>query len=74
MNDIDLLMSKPALDLTPSDIDDIVAYHRKQRAGGKAETAKAARKAQMMDDIDIGAIMKTLPSPPPSVQVLRRRI
>lgn len=76
MNDIDLLMSKPVLDLTPIDIDAIVAYHRQQRAGGKAEAAKATRKAQIDHDIDIAAIMQTQlgSPPPPKTQIARRKI
>lgn len=32
MNDLDELMSRPVLDLTSQDIDDIILYHRRQRA------------------------------------------
>lgn len=65
-------MTKPATECTEEDIVLIVEYHRKQRAGGKAEAAKAARKAAGAD-IDLSAMMKSLgPAPAPVMKMVRK--
>jgi hypothetical protein len=84
-NDIDALMqrlTKEAMtnpdtpNLTDEEVDRVVAYQRAQRLGGKAEAAKAARKAQGQG-LDIAAMMaKSLgPAPPPKpTQTIKRII
>lgn len=74
-NDLDLLMSrmeeinaKSATELTPSDIDIIIDYHRTQRArkaaGEKAPKTKSA--------VDISSIMTKLTAKPASEPIKRR--
>ncbi len=68
MTDLDELMDKDPLSLTKSDIDDIIAYHRRLRAEPgqrpKRETAPGPK-------IDLAAIGLAKPAPPP---IVRRRL
>jgi hypothetical protein len=81
-NDINTLMdrytaamTKPATECTDQDIALIVEYHRKQRQGGKAEAAKAARKAAGAN-LDISAMMQSLgpATPAKPTQTIKRII
>ena len=73
-NDLDLLMSrmeelnaKSATELTPSDIDTIIEYHRRQRSR-KASGEKPVKPAS----VDISSIMTKLTVKPASEPIKRR--
>jgi hypothetical protein len=74
MSDLDELMrriedinAKPAIDLTSSDIDDIIKYHRHSRAR-KAKGEKPSKP----QSIDISQVMMKLTKPKTEVKVDRR--
>jgi hypothetical protein len=74
MNDLDLLMSrmeeinaKAATELTPSDIDIIIEYHRRQRSR-KASGEKPVKPAA----VDISSIMSKLTAKPVAEPIKRR--
>ena len=70
-NDLDELMDRDPLNLSAQDIDDIVAYHRRQRArrasGEKPEKNTAGPK------IDLSSIIKSL-KPAEAKPVITRRL
>jgi len=73
-NDLDELMrriedinAKPAIDLTSSDIDDIIKYHRHSRAR-KAKGEKPTKP----QSVDISQVMMKLTKPKTEVKVDRR--
>lgn len=74
-NDLDTLMSrmeeinsKAATELTPSDIDTIIEYHRDQRARkAKGEKAPATKTS-----VDISSIMNKLTAKPAAEPIKRR--
>lgn len=77
MNDINLLMSrideinhKPPAECTPSDIADLIKYHRHNRAR-KASGQKPERPAG--PTIDLAALLN-LPVSKPSAPLITRRI
>lgn len=74
MSDLDELMrriedinAKPAIDLTSSDIDDIIKYHRHSRAR-KAKGEKPTKP----QSVDISQVMMKLTKPKTEVKVDRR--
>ena len=74
MSDLDELMrriedinAKPAIDLTSSDIDDIIKYHRHSRAR-KAKGEKPSKP----QSVDISQVMMKLTKPKSEVKVDRR--
>lgn len=74
MSDLDELMrriedinAKPAIDLTSTDIDDIIKYHRHSRAR-KAKGEKPSKP----QSIDISQVMMKLTKPKTEVKVDRR--
>ena len=74
MSDLDELMrriedinAKPAIDLTSTDIDDIIKYHRHSRAR-KAKGEKPSKP----QSVDISQVMMKLTKPKSEVKVDRR--
>ena len=74
MSDLDELMrriedinAKPAIDLTSSDIDDIIKYHRHSR-DRKAKGEKPSKP----QSVDISQVMMKLTKPKSEVKVDRR--
>ena len=75
MNDINTLMarvdeinSKNASDLTPSDIDTIIAYHRQQRA------RRAAGEKPVRVKADLSALLGMTTKPKSTTPVFTRRV
>ena len=73
-NDLDELMrriedinAKPAIDITPTDIDDLIKYHRYSRAR-KAKGEKPAKP----QSVDISQVMMKLTKPKNEVKITRR--
>lgn len=70
VNTVDMLMDLDPLSLTSTDIDSIIAYHRKARAnstGGKAKREQGPK-------VDISEVMKAMGgAPAPVATVIRRR-
>jgi hypothetical protein len=71
-NDLDELMSRDPLDLSSTDIDQIIDYHRRQRAR-RASGEKPQKPAG--PSVDISHITKKLiKDVKPAVQINRRKI
>lgn len=75
MNDINTLMqrvdeinSKSPSELTPSDIDTIIAYHRQQRA------RRAAGEKPIRQKVDLEAILGKMAPAKPKTPIFTRRL
>ena len=73
-NDLDELMrriedinAKPVIEITPTDIDDLIKYHRYSRAR-KAKGEKPAKPQA----VDISQVMMKLTKPKTEVKITRR--
>lgn len=65
MNDIDELMSRPVLELSAQDIDDIILYHRRQRA------RKIAGEKPKKPVVDLTSLI-SVPRATPATTIKRR--
>lgn len=70
-SDLDELMDRDPLNLSAQDIDDIIAYHRKQRA--RRAAGEKPLKNTAGPKVDLTKIVKGL-SPKPATPVVTRRI
>lgn len=65
-NEIDELMDLDPLEMTPANIDSIIAYHRKNRANAEAgiKPKKEAGPKQKIDLLALGLIKEKPPAEP----------
>ncbi len=67
INDLDELMSRDPLSLSTQDIDQIIEYHRRQRA-----RRASGEKAPKPTAVDISSVMKSLKPKAPVTEIKRR--
>ena len=65
-NEIDLLMDLDPMSMSDANIDDIIAYHRNNRANAEAgiKPKKASGPKQTLDLAKLGLVKKAEPAPP----------
>lgn len=69
MNDINRLMDLDPLNLSNSDIETIIAYHRAQR--GAFDQGQKPKKAE--STVDLSSVMKALKASVPEAPPMKRR-
>jgi hypothetical protein len=71
--DINVLMSLDPNELTHRDLDQIIAYERKQRAQ-RESGARVKKPKGETPQIDIKALLGSVPKPAPSGPTMKRRL